>query len=191
MLSIVIPTYTANSNLESMAVDAVKSYKKYGEIVVVEDGQLYSPVLMELADTYIYNRENVGFTKNVNRGWRYVTGDFVAIASSDTHLVEGDLNDLCIDGKVTSPEVVNQLHITGLAGSFFVVPRSVTKERGYLVETMRTYYSDEEYANRTKDIFEKVSTVKIYHHTAQSVSTSGKEQIDSRVDKEAYENLSK
>lgn len=191
MLSIVIPTYTLNSYLENMAMCAVESYKGQGEIIVVEDGQMYSQKLMDMADTYIYNKENVGFTKNVNRGWRYATGEWVGIISSDTYLVSGNLKDMCIKGKVTSPEVINQTNITGLTGSFFIVHNSITKDRGYLIETMRTYYSDEEYANRTRDVFEKVNSVKIFHHMAQSVSTSNKDKTDSETDRIAYENLSK
>ena len=185
MLDIVIPTYTPNASLENMAMECVKSYKGHGRIIVVEDGQEYSDKLRELADVYIYDKKNVGFTKNVNRGWRYATAEWVAIISSDTYLVSGDLKDLCIKGKVTSPVVVNQ-DIPGLTGSFFVVHKDCPK---YLIETMRTFYSDTEYVERTKDIFQKVDSVKFYHHIAQSVSVSGRAWQDEDHDVIEYKKL--
>jgi len=182
-LSIVIPTYTLNLDLKNMAMTCAKSYK-CDELIITEDAGGYDRELRDIADTYIYNNRNGGFTVNVNRGWRQATGDFVAIVSSDTFLVSGDLKDLCIEGKVTSPAIENQ-NIEGLAGSFFVVHKSCPK---FLNETMKTYYSDEEYKERTKDLFVKVPSVVIHHHQAKTVTVAGIEG-DSYGDKIAYENL--
>ena len=185
MLSIVIPTYTINPDLKNMALNCAKSYS-CDEMIITEDAGNYSPELRDIADTYIYNNRNGGFTVNVNRGWRQATGDFVAIVSSDTYLVSGNLKDLCIEGKVTSPEIENQ-RIDGLAGCFFVVHKSCPK---YLIETMKTYYSDEEYKRRTKDLFVKVSSVVIHHHGAQTVTAAGVEgKMDE--DRKAYEAIPK
>ena len=161
-LSVVIPTYTLDKELEEMALAAVKSYR-YGadELIVCEDGGHYSPELMSKCDTYIYNWKNKGFTKNVNRSWKFAHGDFVIIASSDTYLVKGSLRDLMVGGKVTSPIIVNQ-NIPRLAGPMFCTPKQITKRIGYLREEMRTYCSDSEYDERTKDIFKKVPSVEIW-----------------------------
>lgn len=190
MLDIVIPTYTINADLENMALKCIQSYKGQGRIIVVEDGGWYSDNLRELADVYIYNKQNVGFTANVNRGWRYATDDFVAIVSSDTYLIAGELKDLCIEGKVTSPNIVNQVK-PDLSGAFFCVPKSVTKDRGMLIEGMKIYWSDTEYEERTRDIFEKVEKVNIYHHQAQTVKAAGCEGHEqAEADKKVYDNLS-
>jgi glycosyltransferase involved in cell wall biosynthesis len=187
MLTITIPTYTITDELADMAVRCVSSYRnECDRIIVCEDGGHFNSKLMALADTYIYNWHNVGFTANVNRGWRQSDDEFTAIVSSDTYLVSGDLKDLCIKGKVTSPMIENQ-SIDGLAGSFFVVHKSCPK---YLIETMKTYYSDEEYKERTKDLFVKVPSVVIHHHQAQSVKAAGIEGNMS-ADKEAYDALPK
>ena len=174
-LSVVIPTYTLDKELEDMALSAIQSYR-YGvdELIVCEDGGHYSPEIMAKCDTYIYNWKNEGFTKNVNRGWRFATGDYVVIASSDTYLIKGSIRDLMVKGKVTSPVVVNQ-NIPFLAGPLFCTPKGVTKKLGYLKEEMRTYCSDSEYDERTRDIFQKVPSVEIYHHMAQSVKKAGVE----------------
>lgn len=172
-ISLVIPTYTKTKELEREALWCAASYKdQVDELIIIEDGQMFSTKLMEMADIYIYKKENTGFTKNVNDGWKFAHGEYVMIVNSDTQLKEGNLNDLCIPGKVTSPEIVNQ-YIDRLAGPFWVVPRTVAEERGYLLEEMKTYSSDSEYDERVKDIFQKVPSVKIYHEMAQSVSAAG------------------
>lgn len=174
-LSLVIPTYTISQELEELAVSCILSYAAdmaVKEIIVSEDGGFFSPQLMELADIYIYHKGNSGFTANVNRGWRQATGDFTAIVNSDTRLKEGELADLCIPGKVASPEILGQ-HIDFLAGPFFVVPEEIKKERGMLNEAMKNYSSDSDYDHRVRDIFEKVSSVKVYHEIAATVDVAG------------------
>lgn len=189
-LSVVIPCYTINHDLEELAVTAACSYREQAdEIIVVEDGGMFSRELFDLADIYIRYKENKGFTVNVNRGWKIASGDYVAIASSDTFLVGGRLEDLCVPSKVTSPTIENQ-YIPRLAGPFFVVPKEVTKERGYLMEEMRTYSSDSEYDNRTADIFQKVDSVVIHHMMAQTVKVAGVEGGEEQnKDREIYANL--
>jgi glycosyltransferase involved in cell wall biosynthesis len=189
-LSVVIPTYTLDEGLEKMAIDCLKSYRYYAdEIIVTEDGGKFSPQLLALADVYCYFHENKGFTVNVNRGWKIAKGDFVAIASSDTYLVEGDLKKLMVEGRVTSPEIVNQF-IPALAGPFFVVPKEIAKERGYLMEEMKIYCSDSEYDHRVEDIFQKIPEVKIIHKMAQTVTPAGVEgHTQQEIDRAIYERL--
>jgi len=188
--NILIPTYTLDSKLEQMAYDCARSYKQYvDKIIICEDGGKFSPKLQTIADTYIYNWDNVGFTKNVNRGWRYSQADFTGIVSSDTYLYDGDISDLCIKGKVTSPEIINQV-IPYLAGPFWVCPKEIYQERGGLIETMHTYNSDSEYDHRVRDIFQKVPTVCIYHHMAQTVTPAGFNTPEqSQKDREEYAKL--
>lgn len=191
-LSLVIPTYTITEDLERMAYNGAFSYRRQvKDLIICEDGGNFSGDLRVLADTYIYNKKNVGFTKNVNRGWRYAQGDFVAIVSSDTYLVSGNLEDLCIPGKVTSPMIENQ-GISRLAGSFWVAPRSITEKIGVLNENLRTYYSDTDYDERVKDFFQKVPSVVIRHIQAQTVKAAGVEGGEEAAkDRQAYENLPK
>lgn len=188
MFSIVIPTYSISKELIEMAYKCAQSYKKYTkDLIICEDGGEFSQELFNIADTYIYNKDNVGFTKNVNRGWKYAQGDYVAIASSDTYLVSGDPRKLCIPGTVTSPLIENQ-DIHALAGPFWVTPKEVTKERGYLREEMVTYFSDTEYDERVVDIFQKVPEVVIHHHQAQTVTVAGIEG-DSNKDRYNYDKI--
>lgn len=167
---VVIPTYTKSEQLEHLALEACRSYRKDGvKVVICEDGQMYSEKLREECDFYIYNKENVGFTKNVNRGWAYALAngaEYVAIVNSDTSLNSGNLRDLCIPDKVTSPKIkgYNQFW-----GCFWVTPRSLSDRFGLLNEKLINYYSDTEYSARISKYFVPVESVIINHHGAESV----------------------
>jgi len=189
-ISMVIPCYTKTKDLEKQALWCAASYREQvDEMIVIEDGQMFSPALMQIANIYIYKTENTGFTKNVNDGWKFAHGEYVMIVNSDTQLKRGDLNDLCIEGKVTSPAIVNQ-EIKRLAGPFWVVPQKVTEKFGYLLEEMKTYSSDSEYDNRVAHIFQKVPSVEIYHEMAQSVRAAGIEGGEEQQrDREIYAQL--
>ena len=186
-IDIVIPTYTINTELEDIAVDCVLSHIGKGRIIVVEDGGGSSQKLINLADIYLRYEDNVGFTQNVNRGWKFSDSEYTAIVSSDTVLEKGEVKDLCKKGKVTSPDIVNQ-DIEGLTGCYFVVHRSITDKLGMLNEAMKTYYSDEDYKNRTKDVFKKVNKVKIFHHQAKTVTAAGLEG-NIKEDKKAFDKI--
>ena len=176
-LSIVIPTYTINRELESMTENCIISYQdQVDEIIVVEDGGMLSVNLQRLADTYIYHKDNYGYTKNINMGWKIAVGDFVALVNSDTYLRSGELKDLCVPGRVTSPLYQNQDwgdEGGGLSGSFFVVPKEIQQERGYLNEALRMWQSDSEYNDRVQDIFTRIPTVTIYHEIEATTKASG------------------
>lgn len=190
-VTLVIPTYTADDTLERMAYDCIRTYKQQGaKIVICEDGQKQSKWLMDLADSYIYNKDNAGFTKNVNRGWKYALAngaEYVGIVNSDTYWMSGKLDDLCVPDKITSPVIDNQdFPIKQLRGSFFVVPKTVSDKYGFLNESMKTYCSDQEYSDRTK-VFEEIETVKIYHLMSRSCKFYDDRDKDHKTDNLVYE----
>ena len=189
MYSLVIPAYTQDTEAEEMTLKCIESYKPYfDEIIVSEDAGLYSEKIKNACTSYIYNNVRGNFTKNVNRGWKMASGEYVAIVSTDTYLVEGNPRDLCIQGFVTSPEVVNQE--VDLAGCFFVVSDMARQAKGMLKERMEVYYSDTEYAERVKNCFQKVNSVKIYHYGAVTVKKAGCEgAVQMAKDKEAYDKI--
>lgn len=190
-ISLVIPMINLNPYLEDLAITAAVSYRdQVDQLIISEGGGNFSEKLRKIADLYLYSHENVGFTKNVNRGWRLAEGDFVMIVNSDTCLLHhGKLADLCIPGKVTSPIIANQ-YIDRLAGPFWCTPKEIAKERGYLLEELKTYSSDSEYDSRVKDIFQKVDTVQIYHEQAQTVKALGIEGgAEQDRDRKIYQKL--
>jgi len=195
-LILVIPTYTKDDKLEKMAYDFATTYKQQGaNIIICEDGQLKSKWLMDLADVYIYNKENVGFTKNVNRGWKYALAngaDYVGIVNSDTYWLSGKLDDLCVPDTVTSPILENQTFGNKqLRGSFFVVPKTVSGRIGFLDESMKTYFSDQDYADKTIHFFKEIESVRVYHLCAESMKLYDKRKEDDQKDKDVYVGIHK
>ena len=183
-----MPCYSLTAELLDMAIENALTYRnQVDELIICEDGGRISGNLANMSNIYAYFNENKGFTANVNRGLKLATGDFVIVASSDTQLAAGNIRDLCVDGKITSPK--NE-QTDELWGACFCVPKEILESRGLLNETMKTYYSDEEYKERTKDIFQTVDSVKVLHEQQQTVKVAGVEgKMDD--DKKAYENLVK
>lgn len=85
-------------------------------------------------------------------------------------MYQGNLKDLCIPGKVTSP--FGNQNVPHLWGAFFVVPKEVAKERGLLLEEMKMYASDSEYDMRVRDIFQCVPSVEILHTGSATIKSA-------------------
>lgn len=174
-IAVVIPTYTLNEELEDIAIKCIQSLRGSCFIVVSEDGGMKSEKLRDLAHIYLYSPENHGFTWNVNHGWKHAMEyDFVAIVNSDIEMVSGCLDDLCIEGAVTSPVCENQ-PVPGLFGAFFVIPKAVLIDRGMLLEELKMYYSDTEYSARVRDIFKRVDSVVVRHGQSKTLRAAGLE----------------
>lgn len=189
-LSIVVPTYTVDEDLEEMAEWCIESYRgQCDQVIVVEDGGNYSEKLRKLADVYVYCQKNVGFTKSVNRGWELSDGDFTAIVNSDTDLLEGNIRDLCIDGKVGCP-VIENVPVPLLCGPFFVVPREIKEKYGILDERLRTYVSDSEYEGRVGHLIVQVPSVVIWHENQATTSKTIDIEQEMEKDREIYATIS-
>ncbi|MCC7571451.1 hypothetical protein KO465_09080 [Candidatus Micrarchaeota archaeon] len=184
MLSVVILSYSVNDQLFELTERCVKDFKG-DETILIEDGGRFHNWGV---DKYVHNLNSGGFTRSVNQGLKIAGGDFIAIVSNDTWHISGDIKDLCIKGTVTSPRVDNQRFITGLAGSFFVIPREIYERLGGWCETMKIYYSDVEYIERLKKNnipIKMIEEVVIGHHACQSVRHA---IIDYSSDRHNYEN---
>jgi glycosyltransferase involved in cell wall biosynthesis len=172
-LSLIVPTYTINKELEMLASMCLSSFfDQVDEIIVSEDGGFYSPEIERLCNVYIYSHDNVGFTKNVNRAWKLATGDYFAIVNSDVTYLSGNIKDLCVPGKVTSPETRGQ-PTPKMAGHFFVVPKEIKEKYGTLDESMKMFCSDADYEKRIGEIFQKVSSVEILHGLNKTINAAG------------------
>jgi len=188
-ISVVIPCYTLNRDLETMAFNCAKGYKEFADqLIISEDGGRQSKALQSLADMYIYH-DNFGFTENVNTAWKSATGDYVFIVNSDTYIESGNYKDLCVPGHVTSPKMAGHTRPgVFLNGAFFVVPKEVQEERGMLDQSLKTYYSDDDYYERIKDIFLQIDSVVIRHVYGATISCLGKEwhNKEAERDREIY-----
>jgi len=189
-ITIVIPTYSLTYELRDMAYKCALSHRKQtDQLIITEDGGKCSPQLQEIADIYLYSKQNVGFTKNVNRGWKLSDGDFTFIVNSDTELIEGNLIDMCEYQRICSPEIIKNL-TTGFTGSYFSVPKEIQDKFGYLDERMRTFSSDIDYYARIKDFFRFESRVKILHHKSQTLKATQKDtQLEAKRDNDIYQEV--
>jgi glycosyltransferase involved in cell wall biosynthesis len=94
-----------------------------------------------------------GFAVNVNLGLRVATGEYVAVVTNDSQVVEGDVYDLCVPGTVTSPVVLEKPGIepAGFHGAFWVAPREVLELIGPLDERFEGgFYEDDDYLQRLR-----------------------------------------
>lgn len=191
-ISAVIPTYTLTKELEELTYQCLYSLAKTAlidEIIVCEDGGFYSSDLVRESSMYLYSRENQGFNKNVNKGIKLATGDYIAIVNSDTRFIRGDMKDLCVPGKVGCPTTRGQ-DVPGLAGHFFVAPRTIFDEVGFLNEDMKMFCSDADFETKVKDRIIQVPSVVISHEINATLKVAGLmdgKQLE--IDREIYSKL--
>ena len=184
MLSVVILSYSINGPLFELTRSCIEDFRGDETIVIEDGGAFYNWDV----DKYVHNLKCGGFTRSVNQGLKVAEGDFIAIVSNDTWYVSGDIKNLCVKGTVTSPTVYNQREIAGLAGSFFVIPREIYESLGGLDESMKIYYSDNEYIdrlNKNNIPIKMIKDVVIGHSASESVKHA---TIDYSQDKNNYEN---
>jgi hypothetical protein len=97
--------------------------------------------------------EGTGFARNVNIGLGLATGEYVAVVTNDSRVVEGDVYDLCVPGTVTSPLVLEKPGIEpdGFHGAFWAARREVLDDVGLLDERFEgAFYEDDDYLERLR-----------------------------------------
>lgn len=77
----------------------------------------------------VVNR-GTGFAVTVNIGLRLAAGDYVAVVTNDTRVVEGDVYDLCMPAMVTSPLVLERNPASSLEVS--MVPSGSRHARSWI-----------------------------------------------------------
>lgn len=174
------PLYDTETGLADMAYDlCLRVRPECDELIITEDSDVYDERLHKISDIYMMH-PNLGFTANVNLGLRVSHGAYMAIINSDVQNIEGNLRDLCIPGKVTSPLVRHMSYLPYHMGMFWVIPRTVLEDPkyGYLWGG-RDLNSDHHYGLRTREIFQHVPSVKISHD-----NSSQSYQVKNRRDRQ-------
>jgi len=127
----VIPAWSGTQELTDMLVRCMKSFQsQVDELIVTDDSNIYHQEIHGLADIYLLHKK-LGYTKNINLGWKIATGDFVALVNSDTELISGSLGDLCVPGVLAYP-ILNEVPNPNpqMCGPFFVLPRNLFEKYG-------------------------------------------------------------
>ena len=84
-VSIIMPVWIRNKKLEDLSISAINSLlEPKAEFIIIDNG---SPELFEygrsVSSIFIRNRENLGYAKAVNQGFRLASGDLIAVANND------------------------------------------------------------------------------------------------------------
>jgi glycosyltransferase involved in cell wall biosynthesis len=95
--------------------------------------------------------QGTGFAVNVNIGLKLATGDYIAVVTNDSRVVEGNVYDLCVPGTVASPLVLEKPGVErgGFHGAFWVAPREIFDRVGLLDERYEgAFFEDDDYLAR-------------------------------------------
>jgi hypothetical protein len=133
-LSVVIPHWPIDDEIDQALRACVTSlHGECEKIVVVNEG--------------------TGFARNVNIGLRLARGEYVAVVTNDTRVVQGDVFDLCVSGTVTSPHVLEKPGVEpgGFHGAFWVAPQDVLDRVGLLDERFEgAFFEDDDLLERLR-----------------------------------------
>lgn len=127
-ISIVIPHYPFDAEIDAKLAKCVASLTGYHELIVVVN-------------------HGDGFAKSVNRGLKLAKGDYIMVVNNDIEMTEGTLEMLAVPNTVTSPR--SNGWSQPFWGSFFCIPRNVYERIGGLDEQFEIgYYEDDDYIKR-------------------------------------------
>lgn len=145
MMSVIIPHWPLNEELDLLLEHCVKSIHADEIIVVVNDG--------------------TGFGKAVNQGLRLAHGDYLFVVNNDTVVLNGNLQDMCIPDTVTVPDITGQ--VDDMPRAFYCMPRSVYESIGGYDERFKIgYFEDDDFITRLNKYevpIRKVQSVEVSH----------------------------
>lgn len=85
MISIIILNWNTLSYLKA-CVKSIKKYTKDYELIIVDNGSTENGTegyILKVADKYILNKDNLGFSKGNNQGAEMASGEFLCFCNSD------------------------------------------------------------------------------------------------------------
>lgn len=132
-ITVVIPYYESRPDKKEILHRCTSSLPKVHEIIIVWN-------------------DRMGYAPAINRGCVAASGDHFLIMNDDVIFKSGDLQDLCIPGKATSP-TYNGRTYPDLWGSCFCVPRDIWERMGGMDERYEvSYYDDDDLIFTLRDM---------------------------------------
>ena len=194
--SVIIPIYFSRLDLYKIIDRCIKSFKpKFEhELILVDD---CSPIPCDEWPITIRNKKNLGFTKTVNIGLKYSTGDIIWVVNDDIEFNDRILDIMpkikndAIYTPTTPGDVVKIDKSTGnddKFGHFWGVTRKTLDKLGYLDERFIHYYSDIDMWTRAKELGIKIIKLwdyPVYHHGGATYKTT--DQYRYRKDQDSYQ----
>lgn len=85
-VTVCVPAWTINDQVQKMTENAIDSIGDCPLIIIDNASPQGGGYLRSKADTYVRNKENLGFAKAVNQGIKLAKTRYVAVVSTDVHL---------------------------------------------------------------------------------------------------------
>ena len=83
MIDVIMPAYLATEQHIELTKNAVPTFGECNLIIIDGCSPVGGGYLRSIADTYIRNKENLGYGKSVNKGLKQSEAQYVAIANND------------------------------------------------------------------------------------------------------------
>lgn len=181
-----MPICIVNESLNQMTEDCLLSMEgQYDELVIIDDGSTY-PIewIKEKADVWVENKENLGFVRSANKGFKAAHGEYIVLFCNDTRLEKGNLVDLCGEGYIFPRFRGKETPFWD--GAFYGFPRKIG---GLYDEKFQDYFGDLDlfFSAKKKGIpLERVDSVSVFHQEEQTQQALGKRQTVYDIDNEKF-----
>lgn len=167
MVSVIIPIYLNSPEIPRLLSECVASLVGYDELILQFD---------EIGE---------GVSKTVNKGVARSHGDYIAIVSDDTRMLEGSLKDYCKPNTICRPTLVGM----DSKFPFAVMPRAVWDLVGGLDEDFYIgFYEDKLFLHIAQDkgVISEILDLRVWHKGNATISKMGDLKELMTINKKIY-----
>lgn len=162
-VSIIIPCWLVDTKLLGLTQQCVESIRATSnvELILIDNGSLTGiDYLMEQADIYVRNKENIGYVKAMNQGWKLATSDYLVAGNNDFVMKQGwvealkETLDIPMCGMacphVSYGQKQDTYWTTSMPGGWYMMKRETLLQIGLLDERFFNTFADYDFAWRMK-----------------------------------------
>jgi len=178
-ISVVLLACIFSEKLLRLTEDCLLSLEnQYDELIFVDNAShMLKEKWRNMADVYIRNNKNLGFSLAYNQGFKLTTGDYICVVTNDTRIEKGKLKDLTslADKGYVFPTFTNK-DKPDWDGAFYMFSRKTMEKNGIYDPIMRNYFSDLDLFYRAKKkglALTKTDKVVVFHHEEQTYRPLG------------------